>query len=64
MSDKLKNRPLAFRLTPATRKKLEDVVKVSGRSLAREVEYQLEKSFWLEETGIRIGERRDLKDVN
>lgn len=41
--------PLSMRTTQELRDKMDEAAKSSGRSLAQEVEYRLERSFWEEE---------------
>ena len=46
----VKRAPLNMRTTPEARRKLEDAADKSGRSLAQEVEYRIERSFFYEDT--------------
>ena len=50
-----KRSPLNMRTTKETRSKLEEAAEKSGRSLAQEVEYRLERSFWMEESWSVLG---------
>lgn len=44
-ADELKQSPLSIRTTASLKRALEEAAKASGRSLAREIEYRLRRSF-------------------
>jgi hypothetical protein len=49
-----KKSPLNMRTTLALREKIEAACAKSGRSMVQEVEFRLERSFWLEEGPIEL----------
>ena len=55
-NDSRKRFPLNMRTTSAVRARLEAAARASGRSLAAEVEYRLERSFVIEDVGQAVVE--------
>lgn len=50
----ISRKPVYIRPTPELREQLEAAMRESGRTMAREIEYRLERSFWLQDMRARL----------